>query len=441
MNSSFDHGGTNVARVLFLTPEAFNKVTGAGVTFSNLFDGWPKDSIATIHRDPIPVSTDICRRYYRLTDREIHRWGWLRYISPKINNGDVFLNPQVAEASRWPWLFSILKRAKTLLFGDGIPEQTHITPELRAWIDNYKPTVLYTILGSNAMMELAEKLRVLYRLPLVVHIMDDWVSVIYRGGLLSPLQRSKKERLFRHLMNVSAARFAICDAMANEYQKRYGRQFLSFQNTIDTARWRHLKKNAYIVNSRVRVAYIGSIFPFAQLDSLIDCCKVIQNLHDEGLNISLEIYSPRHLSEKYRTLMVVGDAISLDDTITDDVAFFETLSAVDILVLPVNFDQYTIDFIRYSMPTKIPAYLTVGTPILAYGPSEVAQISYAQDAGWGLTVTVRDLGRLKAAIRELSTNPKMRQRIAERAQTVAAEHHDATIVRAKFQAALNSLSR
>ena len=49
-------------RVLLLTPEAFNKVTGAGITFSNLFAGWPKDAIAVIHRDVVPVTEDICAR-------------------------------------------------------------------------------------------------------------------------------------------------------------------------------------------------------------------------------------------------------------------------------------------------------------------------------------------------------------------------------------------
>lgn len=38
-------------RVLLLTPEAFNKVTGAGITFSNLFAGWPKDEIARTYAE------------------------------------------------------------------------------------------------------------------------------------------------------------------------------------------------------------------------------------------------------------------------------------------------------------------------------------------------------------------------------------------------------
>jgi glycosyltransferase involved in cell wall biosynthesis len=296
--------------------------------------------------------------------------------------------------------------------------------------------VLYTILGSNALMELAEQLRVRFRLPLVVHIMDDWVSVLYRGGLLSPWQRRKKERLFQHLLDVAAARFAICDDMAEAYRRRYGQPFLSFQNAIDVKRWQRYEKDPRIVNHPVRVAYIGSILPFAQLDSLADCCRAIQALADEGFSIDMEIYSPAWLAGQYRTQLVVGSAITLHDTLSDDTTFFDTLHAVDILVLPVNFDQYTIEFIRYSMPTKVPAYLTVGTPILAYGPADVAQVSYAAAAGWGMTVTERDAGQLQQAFKRLASDISLRSELAGRARATAAARHDAQVVRAEFQAAL-----
>lgn len=426
------------ARVLFLTPAAFNKVTGGGITFSNLFAGWPIEDIAAIHNDSVPVTRDVCNQYYRLTEAEIHRWGWLRHIP--IGKPAPAIDVSSAPPQSRGWAFSVLRRAKTLVFGDGIPETVCLTPDLEAWIASFRPTVLYTILGSNAMMELADHLRVRFRLPLVVHIMDDWVSVLYRGGLLSPWQRRKKERLFQHLMNVAAARFAICDYMAEAYGRRYGHPFLSFQNAINVGLWQRHEKDPLVINNPVRVAYLGSILPFAQLDSLVDCCRAIQALADEGFSICMEIYSPVHLSEQYRDQLVVGTAIFLFETISDDEVFFATLQAVDILVLPVNFDPYTIEFIRYSMPTKIPAYLTVGTPVLAYGPGEVAQISYAAAAGWGMVVTVRDIEQLKRAFKHISLDSSLRADLSRRARTTAAERHDARIVRSQFQAALASAS-
>ena len=423
-------------RILFVTSSAFNKETGTGITFTNLFRGWPLDDIATVHSDTVPVSMDICNNYWQLGSREVHLWGWLRYILIKSQ-----VNPlQVSSlhVSQSPLTQRILKRIKNVIFGDGIPRRACLTNELAAWVEKFEPTLLFTVLGSNEMMELVEKLRVRFSLPLVVHIMDDWPSTIYRGGLLSFLQRRKKDRLLQHLMNGATARYAICQDMAEAYKVRYKRPFLWFQNAIDVAAVQRFVKNPLIVGSPIRVAYIGSVFPNAQLESLIDCCNAVQALRDEGLPISMEIYSPSHATEQYREQLVVGAAIRLQDTIGDDEVFFRTLQEVDMLVLPVNFDEHTIQYIRYSMPTKVPAYLAVGTPILVYGPAEVAQVSYAKKAGWGMPVTVRDIGALKDALKRLATDMPLRQDISDCARQMAAAHHDARVVREQFQAALSS---
>jgi glycosyltransferase involved in cell wall biosynthesis len=425
-------------RILFLTSSAFNNVTGGGITFTNLFKGWPVDALATVHSDPVPVARGVCQQYFRLSAQEVHRWGWLRYmpISAQSNISPV----TEGDKARQTVVQRTLIKLKTLIFGDGIPQEACLSETLEAWVSSFQPTLLYTILGSNEMMELAEKLRVRFSLPLVVHIMDDWPSVIYRGGLLSFWQRRKKDRLLQQLMNVAAARFAICQDMAEAYEVRYKKPFQWFQNAIDVAAVQRFVKNPLIVGSPIRVAYLGSVFPNAQLQSLIDCCNAVQALRDEGLPIRMEIYSPSHATEQYREQLVVGTAIRLQDTISDDEVFFRTLQDVDMLVLPVNFDEYTIQYIRYSMPTKVPAYLAVGTPILVYGPAEVAQVSYAKKAGWGMPVTVRDMGTLKDALKRLATDMQLRQDISNRARQMAAAHHDARVVREQFQAALASAS-
>jgi len=425
-------------RILFLTSSAFNNVTGGGITFTNLFQGWPTDDIATVHSDTVAVTTDVCHKYFCLTKREIHRWGWLRYLSAGVASRELPTIGSVVKKQKNK--YRILHQIKALLFGDGIPQQTCLSTELEAWISKFQPSILYTILGSNEMMELADKLRVRFHLPLVIHIMDDWPSAIYRGGLLSFLQRRKKDRLLHHLVKVAVSRFAICKDMAEAYEVRYKAPFRWFQNAIDVSAWQQFAKDPSKVGSPIRVAYIGSVFPSAQLESLIDCCNAIQELHDESFPIQMEIYSPSHLAEQYRERLVVGGAIALQDTILDDEVFFRTLQSVDILVLPVNFDASTINYIRYSMPTKVPAYLTVGTPILVYGPAEVAQVSYATKSGWGMPVTIRDMKLLKLVFKRLATDTNLRQSLSDRARQMAAVHHDARVVREQFQACLIAAS-
>ena len=74
-------------RVLFVTPAAFNHFTGGGVTFSNLFAGWPKDRIATVHNDAVPTSTDVCERYFVLGRSEIDLFAPLRIARTMRDRG------------------------------------------------------------------------------------------------------------------------------------------------------------------------------------------------------------------------------------------------------------------------------------------------------------------------------------------------------------------
>jgi hypothetical protein len=108
------------------------------------------------------------------------------------------------------------------------------------------------------------------------------------------------------------------------------------------------------------------------------------------------------------------------------------LITADVLLLPINFDQPSIDFIRFSMPTKVPAYLKSGTPILVYGSAETAQVQYAINDGWAHTVTRRSRAELKTAMKTVVQDWGMRNRISNAARAAAA-NHDARVVRQKFQ--------
>lgn len=420
--------------MLFLTASAFNKVTGGGVTFTNLFAGWPQDRIATVHNDTTPVSMDVCTNYYRLGVGEIHKRGLLRYLKP-THPPEGNSHGQSVAAPR-SIMRTMAMAAKTLLFGNAVPDAGRLTPKLEAWVTAYKPDVLYTILGTNAMMDLAKALCERLGIALVIHLMDDWPSVAYRGGLLSWFSRRRMRKSLEHLVRIADVRMGICEDMAYEYGKRYGAPFLSFQNAIDSERWETLTKRDLMIGKQVRLLYIGSILPEAQLDALIDCCAAVARLRSEGMDVELDIYSPSFYAQRYREQLVIDAGIRLHDAITEDEEVFRRLAEADILLLPVNFDSRTVRYIKYSMPTKVPAYLFSGTPILVYGSEETAQVRYARRAGWGYVISERDQACVATAIRELASNYALRKRLSHAARAAAFNNHIASTVSARFQGTL-----
>jgi glycosyltransferase involved in cell wall biosynthesis len=409
-------------RLLFITPAAFNRTTGGGVTFGNLFSGWPKDRLATAHSDPVPTTDETCEKYYHLGADELRRWGPLERMAPAAPG---------AAATAAPAPRSRLRRmARIAIFGQQLPDSGTLSASLERWIEYFRPEVLYSILGTNGMMQLVLAVQRRFRLPLVVHFMDDWPEASYRGGLISPFERQRMQRLLRETLERATLRLGICEAMCEAYSARYGVPFQAFHNAVDVARW-----SGVAVERRPKeVVYIGSIFAAAQLESLVDCCQAAARLRDEGVRLS--IYSPAMYAEAHRRRLVVADNIALHDTISDDAAFFRRIASADVLLLPVNFDAATVRYIRYSMPTKLPAYLFSGTPILAYGPAEVAQVSYLVKEDAALVVRERGVERVAENLRRLLGDEDLRARLGSNARRLALERHDLRAVRPRFQQAL-----
>lgn len=433
-------------RVLFVTPVAFNPHSGGGATFASLFRGWPKEQLATIHNDPNPPSHDVCEKYFELGPNEldlapplnlVRRFAGARRRPPANAPANAPTSAAVLASSRSRWK-DRTRDLRHLLFGDSLPERASLTPALARWIADYRPEVLYTILGSNGMMSLIEQIRSRFQLPLVVHIMDDWATAAHRKGIFAPNERRRLEQCLDHFFSVAHSTLGISPAMCEAYTQRYGRPFVPFQYALDLARWMPFTKRDLAPRVPPEFLYIGSIFSNAQLESLTECARAVADLNEEGFAARLRIISSADNCDRYRDRLQLHANIRMVPSFGDEQEFFATLSGADALLLPVNFDRASIDFIRYSMPTKIPAYLVSGTPVLVYGPLDVAQVRYALDSGWGDVTSERNPAVLKSALKRIIGDPALRQRLSTSARE-AAKNHDDAIVRNSFQALLRQV--
>ncbi len=414
-------------RILVLTSNNFNTVTGGGITLTNLFSGWPADRIANVHEDSHPEDRRVCNRFYRLTTDEI-RWTWpMSLVEPK-SNGTSSLAGSSAPNSPAVGL-------SRKLFGDGVPRKFVVTPALARWIDEFQPQAAYSFLGSMAQIRVASGLTARFNIPLVVHIMDDWPAVIYTSGTLAPLLRRTVMSEFKNLLRKAKARLAISEEMCRDYEKRFGYRFLPFHNAIDVAQWEPRARHAWAAGRPFVVRYAGSIVEEAQREGLMDICGAVSSLRSAGHDIEIWIHAPRPQRAYLETAGM--DGLRLWDPPEPD-SIVELLASADVLVLPFNFDERSAGYMRLSMPTKVPAYMASGTPVLVYGPARIATVKYAFEQGWGYVVFQPGPGNLQAALRRLMSDQHLRELHGRRAQRLAAERHDAVRVRAEFQAILAS---
>jgi glycosyltransferase involved in cell wall biosynthesis len=419
-------------RLLVVTSNNFNLVNGGGITLTNLFRGWPSDRIANVHEDRMPEDYSVCRKFYRLSGDEF-RWRWpfslARQWYGRIKTDDARpakggLGEVNSQGGRW---LGLLKRG----MGEGVPKYARLTDRLVTWIEDFRPTLVYAFLGSLEQIHLTRLLVERFRVPLVVHMMDDWPAILYQRGWLAPIVGPVLRHNFKRVLAMATGRLAICEPMCREYERRYGYKFLAFQNALDTERWLPYSRTVWKANDPFVLRYVGSIVPGAQEQSLLDVARAVADLSAEGIAVRLQILAPRHESAYLHACGFPENAVQIQGP-PNPAAIAELLAGADLLVLPYNFDARSAQYIRLSLPTKAPAYMMSATPVLIYAPADVATADYANREGWGYVVSCRGTAGVTAALRLLMEDETLREKLGRRARLVAQANHDATKVRPAF---------
>jgi len=98
----------------------------------------------------------------------------------------------------------------------------------------------------------------------------------------------------------------------------------------------------------------------------------------------------------------------------------------------MDFDKKSFQYIKFSMPTKVPEYLSTGVPILVFAPSQTALYKYAEEAKWAFLHSDPNVDSLTTQLYEIYTNYLKRNEISLIARKVANENHNRTKVKLDF---------
>lgn len=419
--------------MLVVTSNNFNLRGGGGITLTNLFRGWPADRLANLHEDSTPEDRSVCTNSMRLTGREVS-WSWpLSMLESRVTGRD--RSEGTTAIGQGPPTAG--RRLKRWVVSDGLPRSVTISPELERWIDAFRPQLVYGFLGSIAQLRLMRVIADRWQVPLAIHIMDDWADSLYREGLFAPLLRRTMMREFSEVLDRTVLRLAICEPMAREYERRYGGSYQVFHNALQMDEWRKEARHDWSVGRPATIRYIGSILGEAQRDSLRDVADAVVQMRAAGRDVRLSIMSPGEQTQALRDWGLPAEALAIEPAPSPD-RVPRLMSEADINLLPFNFDSASARYLRFSMPTKIPAYMISGSPILVYGPATLASVQYALASKWAHVITARGTQHLIPAIERLLDDEAYRRELGERAQRRAEEAHEIGTVRERFWGALTA---
>lgn len=402
--------------------------------FNNLFSEWPKSSIGVIHHDPYWDDYSSPIHSYRLSKKELRfAFPFSIFISRTTNytattpthfpNTNLFILPKIRKLCNY--------LLRYLLLGS-LPERSSISDELLDFVNNFKPDIIYTILGTNGLMEIILSLHQYTSMPMCIHIMDDWVTSNHSKGIFSLFNRLQMKRLFVESLKMSDCLLTISDSMSMEYFRRYSIASESISNAIDLS---PNTKSSKIKNNPFTIVYVGSVLRNAQLSSILDIARVVIQLR-EKINIVFNVFCNPSAHDLLSHM--VSKSFKLYDLPEVDSHYFSVIQNASCLVLPTNFDNGSYEHIKYSLPAKLPSYLSSKTIILLYGPPSSAQSDDAHRHGWALIVNKRCPQLLESAIMSLYHYPERYVCYTENALKIFSERHQLSTVRNRFKQILSN---
>ena len=255
---------------ILIIGQTFNKNSGGGITISNLFYGWPKDSLAVASNVNLYSDLDnsVCEQYYQLGyNHKLHPFP-LNLFLPRIKCGSFVLkNKRDLDAEQrdhiatgkykktYKYLYSFLR-----YFGIyNILYKLKITPDFKEWVTAYNPDIIYSQLSTLELIRFVADMHEQFNKPIVLHIMDDWPNAIHKPELFFSYWKKVIDREFRKLLDKSSVLMSICESMSEEYKMRYNKDFIPFHNPIEIGNWLPYSKNDWTIKGKFTILYAGRI--------------------------------------------------------------------------------------------------------------------------------------------------------------------------------------
>ncbi|MEM7145850.1 MAG: glycosyltransferase [Verrucomicrobiota bacterium] len=316
--------------------------------------------------------------------------------------------------------------------------QTLIRRRARAaavnWAKSREFDVIYSYpLGRHPFYhELAVEISKTLQIPLVIHVMDDWLLRLekeyQRSGNLRAWQ--KEESSWLNLFDHASGHIGISPEMESAYLKRYGRTFIPIANSIDFESW-NVRRDSYQAKDPFKIVYVGGLSKEKEFAALKRFRDAVLSLRESGLSLQWIIHSGISWQDTLNSEFVVDSLVVNGGPISHD-TLPEKLNEADLLVLALNFDELSAEYLALSIQNKVPEYMASGTPILAFGPSGNPSIEYAKRERWAMVVDIEDPLTLQSALKTIMNDVDRRREIGMRAREIALKNHQHQDVQRRF---------
>lgn len=238
-------------------------------------------------------------------------------------------------------------------------------------IKHYDADALYTTGNSIRALLLLSLIKILLNIPILVHYFDNWREV----G-----RYSIKNILLKIISGKKEMALVISDEMGLHYKEKYKGDYITLM--VGTSN-NVLKMSSESLNEIVFL-YAGG-FHLGRVNALLEIEKEILSIKSYNVKLIIATFSNdyKQFHDQFNS-NITHFYVDIPHEKVDEL--YRTAQVL-LFVEPAPEDKMT--FLKYSMSTKIPEYLSSGIPILCYAHSDIAPTSYFKRTQSAFVVTDR----------------------------------------------------
>ncbi len=407
-------------KVLVVSHNVFSKTGNMGKTLSAYFNEWNVGEIAQFYVHYEVPTSHICHNYYRITDKEMIKSIFTRKTGTILTEKDI--NIDLADSrtdtgntaklyqkgrKRTPFIYF----ARNLWWKLGKWK----TKKLLAWVDKFNPDIIFLASGDYYFIyDIALELAKYKSIPLVVSCMDDYY--LYNKNE-KKLGGKLMHRIFmKHVkktMEYASCIYPICEKMGRDYEKLFNKPYhtLCTPSTIDEP-LNYEKTKA--------ISYIGNL-DNKRNEALVQLGQAFKKIGCDHKAEYIDVYSAETNPETLKDL-TEGNGIRFHGRLNSE-EVLRVMGTSMAVIHTESFDEQARKIYKYSVSTKIADSLASGTPILAFGPAEMAAMEYInQNESAYCIVDEKDL---EDSLKKFIEDEGLRERIRSNALALAKNNHDA----------------
>lgn len=288
---------------------------------------------------------------------------------------------------------------------------------LKRWINKEKPTCIFLAPGeAKFIYDLAMKISHDYEIPIITYICDEFYFIKRPKKLLGKIQLQLLQNKINKLMKNTEEIITICD----ELNKQYSEKFNVPAMTIMTGTNFQIAEEPKKLDQIDSITYLGNL-AYKRDESILEIGKALENLRkNHGIECKLKLYTS-NLDEQMKEAIKNSNSIEYCGYVTGE-EFARVFHDAKMLLHVESFDENCIDRVKNSISTKIADSLASGIPLLAYGPSNIASISYLKKNECAYVVTQKKF--LEEKLEQALMDEEKGMEIKENALLIAKKNHD-----------------